>query len=40
LIQYADVFVESIDELHIYIQELSEQNSKQTKNGLNPDFAF
>jgi phosphoglycolate phosphatase len=40
LIQYADVLVESIDELHIYIQELSEQNSKQTKNGLNPDFAF
>ena len=40
LIQYADVLIESIDELHAYVQELSEQNSTQTKNGLNPDFAF
>jgi phosphoglycolate phosphatase len=40
LMQYADVLIESIDELHAYVQELSEQNSTQTKNGLNPDFAF
>jgi phosphoglycolate phosphatase len=40
LIQYADVLIDSIDELHAYIQELSEQSSTQTKNGLNPDFAF
>jgi phosphoglycolate phosphatase len=40
LAQYADVLIESIDELHVYIQELAEQTSVQTKNGLNPDFAF
>ena len=40
LAQHADVLIESIDELHIYIQELADQKSTQTKNGLNPDFAF
>lgn len=37
---FADVLIESIDELHIFIQEISNQQSVQTKNGLNPDFAF
>ena len=40
LAQYADVLIESIDELHVYIQELASQTSAQSKNGLNPDFAF
>ena len=40
LSQYADVLIESINELHIHIQELADQKSLQTKNGLNPDFAF
>lgn len=40
LAQYADVLIDSVDELHIYIQEFTDQKSLQTKNGLNPDFAF
>ena len=40
LTQFADVLIESVDDLHVYIQELTDQKSPQTKNGLNPDFAF
>ncbi len=40
LIQYADVLIESVDELHAYILELSDQKSNQTKSGFNPDFAY
>lgn len=40
LIPYADVIIESIDELHIYLEELIHSKNIQTKNGLNPDFAF
>lgn len=40
LVQYADILIESIDELHDYVAELSDQKSGQTNNDLNPDFAF
>ena len=40
LAQYADVLIQSVDELHAYIQELTDQKSIQNKNGFNPDFAF
>lgn len=40
LIHYADALVNSIDDLRVYLEELSEQTSLQTKSGLNPDFAF
>lgn len=40
LAHHADVLIESIDELHVYIQELADQASTQNQNGLNPDFAF
>jgi HAD superfamily hydrolase (TIGR01549 family) len=40
LIHYADVLIESVDELHAYAEALANVNSTQTQNGLNPDFAF
>jgi phosphoglycolate phosphatase len=40
LLPHADVLIESVDQLHDYIRDLTEQKSLQTKNGLNPDFAF
>jgi len=40
LIHYADVLIESVDELHAYVEALAETDSTQTQSGLNPDFAF
>ncbi len=40
LLPHADVLIESVDELHALLQVFTDQNSLQTKNGLNPDFAF
>lgn len=40
LIRYADVLIESIDELHAYILELDEAKSARSQQGLDPDFAF
>lgn len=40
LLPYADVILESIEELHIYLEEAYEQSSSKTESGLNPDFAF
>ncbi len=40
LAPYADVLIESVDELHLYVEELGNQVSAQSKNGFNPDFAF
>src|SRR5688572_1478473 len=40
LLPHADVLIESVDQLHDYIREFTEQKSLQAKNGLNPDFAF
>jgi HAD superfamily hydrolase (TIGR01549 family) len=40
LAPYADALIESVDELHAYILEFTDQKSPQTKNGLNPDFAY
>lgn len=40
LIPHADLIFDSIDELHTYLAELSNEQVFQNKNGLNPDFAF
>ena len=40
LIHYADVLIESVDELHAYVEALAEHEAEQKKTGLNPDFAF
>jgi HAD superfamily hydrolase (TIGR01549 family) len=40
LIHFADVLIESVDELHAYAEALTNANSAQAQNGLNPDFAF
>lgn len=40
LIHYADVLIESVDELHIYVEALAEHEAAQKQSGLNPDFAF
>ena len=40
LIPYADVLSDSVDELNEYALAFVENNSHQTNNGLNPDFAF
>lgn len=37
---FADVLFESIDELNTYAFAFAEDDSRQTKGGLNPDFAF
>ena len=40
LIPDADVLIESIDELHLYVQELAEAESTHPQNGWDADFAF
>ena len=40
LIPYADVLIESIDELHMYVQELAEAESTRRQNGWDADYAF
>ena len=40
LIPYADVLIESIDELHTYFLELDEVKTTRSHQGLDPDFAF
>lgn len=40
LIAYADVLIDSVDELHAYAEALSEHENARQQNGLNPDFAF
>lgn len=40
LIPYADVLIDSVDELHTYAEVLAEQETARYQNGLNPDFAF
>lgn len=40
LVEYADVLIESVDELHVYAQEHAVNESSQTQTGFNPDFAF
>ena len=40
LIPYADVLIESVDDLHVYVEALAGVESTQSQNGLNPDFAF
>jgi phosphoglycolate phosphatase-like HAD superfamily hydrolase len=36
----ADILIESVDELNEYVLAFAENNSRQTNNGLKPDFAF
>ena len=40
LVPYADVLIESIDELHTYFLELDEVKTTRSHQGLDPDFAF
>jgi len=40
LIPYADALIESVEEIHAYARALTETDSAQSQNGLNPDFAF
>ncbi len=40
LIRYADVLIESVDELHAYVEALAQPESENKQIGLNPDFAF
>lgn len=40
LILYADVLIESVDELHVYVEALAEHEAEHKQSGLNPDFAF
>lgn len=40
LTPYADLILESIEELHLYLQETYELSSPQNKTDFNPDFAY
>ena len=40
LVEFADVLIESVDELHAYARGFAGNENSQTQNGLNPDFAF
>jgi len=40
LIHYADVLIESVDELHAYVEAMAEHEAEHKQTGLNPDFAF
>jgi MiaB/RimO family radical SAM methylthiotransferase len=40
LIHYADVLIESVDELHAYVGALAEHEAEHKQIGLNPDFAY
>jgi phosphoglycolate phosphatase-like HAD superfamily hydrolase len=40
LIRYADVLIESVDELHAYGEAMADHEAAHKKTGLNPDFAF
>jgi phosphoglycolate phosphatase-like HAD superfamily hydrolase len=40
LMPYADVIIDSVDELHAYAQILAENESSLTQSGLSQDFAF
>lgn len=40
LAEFADVLIESVDELNEYVLNFAQADSHQTNSGLNPDFAF
>jgi len=40
LVAFADVIIDSIDDLHAYLEHLAENELPNSQNGLNPDFAF
>lgn len=40
LTPYADVLIESVHDLHLYMEGLVDQRTRQAKNGFNPDFAY
>ena len=40
LMPHADALIESVDELHAYVEALAEHESHLKQNGLNTDFAF
>lgn len=40
LVEYADVLIESVDEIHAYAHALAGHGASNTQTDLNPDFAF
>jgi len=40
LVHIADVLIESVDELHAYVEMMAEHDLAWKQNGFNPDFAF
>lgn len=40
LIPFADIIINSVDDLHAYVEALAGNNLSDAQNGLNPDFAF
>lgn len=40
LIPFADVIIDSVDDLHAYVESLAGNERLDPQNGLNPDFAF
>ena len=40
LMPYADMIIDSVEELHVYAEMLAESQSQHTQTGLNQDFAF
>lgn len=40
LAPFADILIESVDDLHVYVQEWASRESERALKGLNPDIAF
>jgi phosphoglycolate phosphatase len=40
LVEFADVLIDSVDEMHAYAQGLAGNEASQTQNDFNPDFAY
>jgi len=40
LMEFADVLIESVDEMHAYAQGFASNEASQTQNDFNPDFAY
>jgi phosphoglycolate phosphatase len=40
LVEYADVLIDSVDDLHAYAQQVTENSMSHTRPGFDPDFAF
>ena len=40
LVEFADVLIDSVDEMHAYAQGFAGNETSQTQNDFNPDFAY